>query len=241
VTTVLRPLFTHNLGHRFRWVMTLVIAHRGSHETVPENTPAAFAAASANGADMVELDVRRTADGQLAIFHDAQVGRTPLSRLSLAELRSASGVAVPVLEDVLTWAAEAGMGLDVELKEDGYVEAVAPLLDAFPGRLLVTSFLDPVLAQLAALAPDLRRGLLLSLTSMGAVKRVRQCHAHAAVIEMKLLRGPVLDELVEAGLDALVWDFMPARAGHGEWLGDARIRGFITDDVRGTRDALVMH
>ena len=214
--------------------MTLVIAHRGSHEHAPENTLAAFSAALENGAEMVELDVRRTRDGQLAIFHDPEITRTPVHALTLAELRAVSGVEVPVLEDVLGWASMTGMGLDVELKEDGYIERVAPLLAAFPGRLIVTSFLDPVLAQLASLAPEVRRGLLLSLTSMGAVRRVRQCHAHAAVIEMKLLRGPVLDELATAGFEALVWDFLPARTDHREWASDERITGFITDDVPGT-------
>ena len=218
--------------------MTLVIAHRGSHERVPENTLAAFHAARDAGAEMVELDVRRTADGQLAIFHDSEIARTPLRQLSLAELRSASGVEVPVLEQVLEWATEAGTGLDVELKEDGYVEAVAPLLSGFSGRLIVTSFLDPVLAQLAARAPELRRGLLVHLTPLGAVSRIRRCHAHAAVITTRLLGDRVLEELADAGLDTVAWDFLPARSADVPWLRDPRISAVITDDVAGTRAAL---
>jgi glycerophosphoryl diester phosphodiesterase len=220
--------------------MPLVIAHRGSHASQPENTIAAFAAAREDGAEMVELDVRRTRDGELAIFHDPEVARTALGRLSLAELRAGTGLEVPVLADVVAWAAEADMGLDVELKEDGYVSEVTAALAGFDGRLIVTSFIDPVLAQLAALAPELPRGLLLGLTPLGAVKRVRQCDAHAAVIEMKLLGDRVLDELAEAGIDAYVWDFLPARADHTRWLGDPRISGYITDDVPGTRRALAL-
>ncbi len=218
--------------------MPLVIAHRGSHESQPENTLAAFSAAAHNGAAMVELDVRRTRDDQLAIFHDPEVARTSLAKLSLAELRAASGVDVPVLADVLAWATDAGVGLDVELKEDGYVATVAAALADFGGELIVTSFIDPVLAQLATLAPQIRRGLLLSLTPLGAVKRVRQCDAHAAVIEMKLLGDRVLGELAAAGLDVLLWGFLPAREDHLKWLGDARISAVITDDVAGTRHAL---
>jgi glycerophosphoryl diester phosphodiesterase len=219
--------------------MTLLIAHRGSHERVPENTLAAFAAAAAHGADMIELDVRRTADGQLAIFHDPEIARTSLSKLTLDELRTASGIDVPVLEDVLLWAADAGMGLDVELKEDGYVDTVAPLLAHFRGPLIVTSFIDPVLAQLAQRAPEVQRGLLLSFTSLGAVKRVRQCEAHVAVIEMKLLSERVLVELSDAGLDAYMWDFGPARPGHREWVDNRLITGIVTDDVPETRSALI--
>lgn len=220
--------------------MTSVIAHRGSHEQAPENTLSAFAAAADNGADMVELDVRRTADGELAIFHDPEIARTPLSRLTLAQLRDQAGIEVPVLGEVIAWAREADMGLDVELKEDGYVAEVAPLLQAFAGPLIVTSFIDPVLAQLALLAPELRCGLLLGFTAMGAVKRVRECRAAGAVIEMKLLEDRILEQLSAAALDAYVWDFLPGVGGHADWLGDTRIAGVITDDVAGTRTALAL-
>src|SRR3954453_22244315 len=52
----------------------LVIAHRGASAAFPENTVEAFEGASRLGADWVELDVRRTADGLLAVHHDARLG-----------------------------------------------------------------------------------------------------------------------------------------------------------------------
>ncbi len=57
--------------------MTAVIAHRGASKAFPENTVAAFEGALAMGADMVELDVRRTADGRLAVHHDARARGRP--------------------------------------------------------------------------------------------------------------------------------------------------------------------
>ena len=48
----------------------LVIAHRGASAQFAENTLDAFLGAVDQGADGVELDVRRTADGRLAIHHD---------------------------------------------------------------------------------------------------------------------------------------------------------------------------
>jgi glycerophosphoryl diester phosphodiesterase len=41
----------------------------------PENTVAAMKAAVSEGADAVECDIRRTADGQFVAFHDASTGR----------------------------------------------------------------------------------------------------------------------------------------------------------------------
>ena len=54
--------------------MTLVIAHRGSSKAEPENTLAAFRRAREDGADLVELDVRLTVDGALAVVHDPLLG-----------------------------------------------------------------------------------------------------------------------------------------------------------------------
>jgi glycerophosphoryl diester phosphodiesterase len=54
-----------------------IVAYRGGGGERPENTLAAFEQASSLGAEVVlELDVRRTADGVLVAMHDADVGRT---------------------------------------------------------------------------------------------------------------------------------------------------------------------
>jgi glycerophosphoryl diester phosphodiesterase len=52
------------------------IAHRGASHVAPENTLSALRSALALGADMVEVDVRRTADGALVLMHDATLRRT---------------------------------------------------------------------------------------------------------------------------------------------------------------------
>jgi glycerophosphoryl diester phosphodiesterase len=53
----------------------VVIAHRGDHVNVPENTLAAYQQAIIHGADYVEVDLRTTKDGHLVILHDATVNR----------------------------------------------------------------------------------------------------------------------------------------------------------------------
>jgi glycerophosphoryl diester phosphodiesterase len=56
-------------------VSVLAVAHRGDPVAERENTPAAFAAAVAAGADMIELDVRCTSDGAAVVVHDATLDR----------------------------------------------------------------------------------------------------------------------------------------------------------------------
>ena len=76
-------------------------------------------AALDEGADMVECDVRRLADGELACFHDATIAGYPLSSLSHSELESLAGFAVPRLEELAQLCREYDAGLDLELKEHG--------------------------------------------------------------------------------------------------------------------------
>jgi len=59
---------------------TLNIAHRGARSLAPENTLAAARKALEAGADMWELDVGMTADGQLVVIHDASLVRSSNAR-----------------------------------------------------------------------------------------------------------------------------------------------------------------
>lgn len=91
--------------------MVRVIAHRGASAAAPENTVAAFELARDLGADWVELDVRRTADGRLAVHHDA----------TLADGRALVELTWPDLpEDLVDLAAAidacAGMKVNIEIK-----------------------------------------------------------------------------------------------------------------------------
>src|SRR5437870_2260210 len=54
---------------------TIIIVHRGACTIAPENTLEAYAAAMDYGADGCEVDIRRTADGVLVLFHDDMLDR----------------------------------------------------------------------------------------------------------------------------------------------------------------------
>lgn len=69
-----------------------VIAHRGASSTHPEHTRRAYQHALDIGADGIEIDVHRTADGHVVCFHDQTVDRTtdgtgPVAAHTLAQLR----------------------------------------------------------------------------------------------------------------------------------------------------------
>ncbi len=65
-----------------KWV---VIAHRGNHVLVPENSLAAYEEAIKSGADYVEIDLRTSKDGILLIHHDDTVDRMTNGQGKVAE------------------------------------------------------------------------------------------------------------------------------------------------------------
>ena len=85
----------------------LIIGHRGAAGLAPENTMEAFRAGFEAGADMMELDVRLTADKRLVVIHDALLLRTHHHRDKVASLtyreiqKLTKDCPVPLLQDVL--------------------------------------------------------------------------------------------------------------------------------------------
>jgi glycerophosphoryl diester phosphodiesterase len=211
-----------------------VIAHRGAWGAgVPENSLAAFERAIDLGADMIEFDVRRTRDGEPIIFHDAELAGAPVANLTRSEIEDLAGVLPPLLDEALELA-RGRIALDVELKEDGYVDEFGKVLSCYAasgGELIVTSFLDAVLAQLTNLTPPLTRGLVLSSAAEGAKERAKACGATILLPKMQLVDEACLAEISDPGLTVIVWDFMATE--HAALLRDARISGVITDDVPG--------
>lgn len=69
----------------------MIIAHRGIWASAPENSLAALECAISNGHEVVEIDIRRSADGVLMLMHDDSLRRTtghdqPLEHLPAARI-----------------------------------------------------------------------------------------------------------------------------------------------------------
>ena len=110
-----------------------LVAHRGFAGAHPENTVEAARAAGAEGADLVEVDVRPSGDGAVVVFHDDALddregsrgitdGEGLVAELTADELAATevfdSGATVPTLADLLAALPE-GVGVNVELKSNG--------------------------------------------------------------------------------------------------------------------------
>jgi len=170
----------------------LVIAHRGASAAYPENTLEAFAGAKAAGADAVELDARRTADGQLIVHHDAQLhdGRVIVG-LAAAELPDH----VPSLAEALD--ASAGMVVNIEIKNWPDDE------DFDETELVAAGVVDLVREK------GWRHDVLISSFHLPTVDRVRELDAGLATAFLHIrIDGPTaLAQAVAHGHGALhPWD-----------------------------------
>jgi glycerophosphoryl diester phosphodiesterase len=137
----------------------LILGHRGAPLELTENTIASFRRALEEGADGVELDVRRTGDGTLVVFHDDLLRSGELlmdySHNELRDLASAQGVTIHTLEEVFRELAGQGF-LNIELKELGLEAAAVDLALAHlpPASFVFSSFLPMAVRECRRIAPD---------------------------------------------------------------------------------------
>lgn len=83
----------------YRRDTTLILGHRGASAHAVDNTLEAYRLALQHGADGVELDVRRTADGAMVLHHDPVVdGVGTLVELTVAEIRARTDL-IPTLDE----------------------------------------------------------------------------------------------------------------------------------------------
>jgi glycerophosphoryl diester phosphodiesterase len=195
-----------------------VIAHRGASAAHPPgNTIDAFGAAGPLGATWVELDVRRTADGALAVHHDAEL---PDGRLIASLPTTGLPAWVPLLDAALD--ACAGLGVNVEIKnspdEPDFDESLA-VADAVVGLLalrdggsafgasafLVSSFHLATIDRVRAVEPAMATAFLVLEPDERSLRAAAE-RGHAAVHPWYGLVTPATIELARSlGLAVNVW------------------------------------
>jgi glycerophosphoryl diester phosphodiesterase len=162
----------------------LVLAHRGANRLAPENTEAAMVAALDRGADGVELDVHRSADGVLVVRHDADTLAGPIGALGLAELHEVLPE-VPTLDEILGCCAGSLVNVEVKDPDAATTDALVELLAARTGepgdRVLVSSFDLATIDRVRAAAPRVPTGHLAFGVPPDELLVTAVAHGHSAV------------------------------------------------------------
>ncbi len=154
----------------------IVIGHRGSAGTRPENTLISFEAALEDGAQVLESDIHLSRDGIPILLHDPDLDRTtgehgPASRRTIEELRRLDaarffedetgrhpyrnqGVGIPTLEEAFERFPEARFNLEIKCPGEVGIRATLDLIERFDraDRTLLAAGEDSIMR-------DLRRAL----------------------------------------------------------------------------------
>lgn len=147
----------------------MIIAHRTCPRDAPENSLAGIRAAALAGADAVEVDVRRSADGVPMLLHDRRllrttgrlgsVDRTPAD--DLVRLRLRGGGSLPTFADALA-ALGTTMRIAIDVKDGGAADAVVSEIrnQGADDRSLFWSQHEEAVHRAVTTAPELEVSLL---------------------------------------------------------------------------------
>jgi glycerophosphoryl diester phosphodiesterase len=186
----------------------IVIAHRGASRRALENSLEAFSLSLADRADMIEFDVRLSADGEPVVIHDDRTGRTarenlPVARCDAARLRTLrlkNGEPVPFLADVLDLVRGA-VPVNIEVKTAGGVHASLQVIDGmrYEGKVVLSSGLREECLAAGAARPGFSCGLV---TGRSSASDIAFCLRHSLSIHPEFRRLSLLRirKVKEAGL-----------------------------------------
>lgn len=229
--------------------LAAISAHRGGGEAAPEGTYEAFAAALDTGAEYIEFDIRRTADGDFVVYHDAAIRGRPLAALSYPSLCAVAGYEVPRAGEVMRLIAGSAIG-HLDLKELGdEVVIIEEALEVLgPGNFVATTLEDTSVAVIKDHFPQVQVALSLGRDladgpgpwlrrvssrrhDIFPLNRIRACRADWAAINRRLARLGVLEQCHRHGIRTMIWTVNNARL-ISRYLRDPRVGVVITDRPR---------
>lgn len=233
-----------------------IVAHRGAHTELNENTLPAFQRAIELGADAVELDVRLTRDLVPVVYHyfyleeSAGLAGTvfnytwdELQRAQAQSSDSAQNRRIPLFREVLE-AIGGQIGLEIEIKgpEPECVDIIARVLQSHHhlwDSIELTSYEPALLLAMQERCPGLATDLLqplseswmkLDVVTHLAVHRSRLAHARAVHLHPTQLSSAVASSVRSAGIEIHAWDVNDDKAL--ELTAELGIPRICTDRLR---------
>lgn len=227
-----------------------VIAHRGASAVRPENTLPAFEQAVAEDADILEMDVHMTSDGEIVVMHDCDVDRTTdgsgnVHELSYGKIRNLDagynfttdggmtypfrgrGIYPPRLEEVLQSYPHKPLNIEIKDECSELIERLVELLNKYgrfrDGSVLLVANRGKMMRLLRKLAPE-------ALTGHSRQESYR--FVAGAVLHLPFLAGDTTADVIQlperSGWVALPMSAM-VRAAH---KSDMEVHVWTVNDER---------
>lgn len=214
----------------------LRIGHRGAAGHAPENTLAAIEAGLSMGVDYIEIDVQRTADGQLVVMHDKRVDRTTggtglVSDMPLEAVRAldaGNGQRIPLLEEVLE-AVNGRSGLMAEVITPRLAADVVGAVRqfGFASPILYASFLHQELRDVLIHDPTAQTLALLEGVPVSGAQFALDAGASHAGLALDSVTPEFVRSLQQAGISVFVYTANDPR--DIERAREMRVDGIISD------------
>ncbi len=231
-----------------------VTAHRGASVNFPENTMSAFKGAKDLGADWIELDVQQTKDGKIVVLHDTNLKRTTgvnkytyeLTYDEIKKLDAGSsfseefkGEKIPLLSEVLEFAKENNIKLNIELKPSGkevdFEKMVVDLINEynFKDNCVVTSQVYDVLENTKKYDKSIKTVYVMSL-AYGDITSLE--YADNFSIEASSVNKKLVKEIHNSGKEIYAWTVNTEESINN--MASLNVDNIITDNITLAKDII---
>ncbi len=231
-----------------------VTAHRGASVSYPENTMSAFKGAKKLGSDWIELDVQQTKDGKLIVLHDTNLRRTTgvnkntweTTYDEIKDLDAGSFFSekfkderIPLLEDVIKYAKENNINLNIELKPTGkekdFENQVGELIKKydFKNKAVVTSQVYEVLENFKKYDSSIKTVYVMSL-AYGDITNL-DC-ADSFSIEASSITRTLVNKIHNKGKEIYAWTVNTKESI--QEMVDLNVDNIITDNITLAKDVI---
>ncbi len=231
-----------------------VTAHRGASVSYPENTMSAFKGAKKLGSDWIELDVQQTKDGKLIVLHDPNLRRTTgvnknTWEATYAEIKDLDAGSffnekfkderIPLLEDVIKYAKENNIKLNIELKPTGnekdFEKQVGELIKKYDlmNNVVVTSQVYEVLENFKVYDENIKTVYVMSL-AYGDITNLT-C-ADSFSIEASSVTRTLVNKIHNKGKEIYAWTVNTKESI--QEMVDLNVDNIITDNIGLAKDVI---
>ncbi|MFE3577390.1 glycerophosphodiester phosphodiesterase [Lysinibacillus sp. NPDC059133] len=236
-----------------------IFAHRGVSAYYPENTMAAFAAASKLPITGIELDVHLTADRELVVIHDETIDRTSngsgyVKDYTLQELRAFDfgswfsakfeDESIPTLGDILELFAGTNHRINIELKTDVFpydgIEALVIREVAayqMTERVIISSFNHESIQIISQRAPYIEKAALFAEILVDFTGYTAQIPANAIHVSLPTAFRKSVQEALNEGATVRVYTVNDVE--YAKQLQRLGVQGLFTDDPEKIVSALI--
>lgn len=218
-----------------------IIGHRGAAGYEIENTAKSIKKALELRVDVIEIDVRRCASGELVVFHDRTTDRLTghsgkIGKMTLAELknlRTRDGQQILTLDEAIDAVGDHCLiNLDIKGRK-----IAGPLVGLLHERerqkknklrqFLVVSFNHAELRRVKKLEPTLKIGLLYHRHILNVQKKLRRLTPFSVHFNSRHVSKRLIQAAHRLGVKCFIWTVNdPAAAKHFYQLG---ADGLISD------------